>query len=1213
MGKWDAFTKRKSKTLLEDAPPAKKVRTSISRKGYKDVHAKRKSKYFDDIEAPQKSQSSSKKPSKPISKTLNSNRTQQNQKPQQRKQPSSIDSQNLQHRKKPKVDANKTTLKAAGSGGWFKSIIAENRQRQSMGRNEGSFKSNYNAYSKSKSSQKGLTNGKNQQLNSSAVGSQLSRSIEKRIPTRSKPIVKSENKSQLLSRNNKIAKSTPINTNKLKPSFQQSRKVRTESPIQPIDFSDFQEKHVPFFKKSILLSQDSTAPSVGLTQSQGSITPLQSQSLEAPKKRKSFTFGSSKKLPTLNSSQSGMKRKSIQNSMPQPPPKRKSFGRRTSNTEVPSKKTFGTTFRKPKILKEANPFSQGSKAFQTQTEYSQNRIRLTPFAKKSKPLPTLPATRPSMNNRETNVSKSSAFSSTQSERLNYFESLSPPKEKQKPAIKIPVRNDAYRHMFKKKRLSDSRRSTPLVQKCESPQLFSQSPVEPSKSGISFSDADFGSHLLLLNEKQRDAVKATENAISIVASPGSGKTRTLTTRIAYFIHNGIPPERIVGLTFTRAAAKEMEVRVQRLLGVGLMNDITICNFHQLSLRVLREEYASLGLKKDFQVMDTAGQRKKVKEAIAIVERKNQKIQVHGSDQSSSFADAVRCDASAQMQEDIMDEDLDANEWVRDKKQKLVSHFLNYIHRQKQTGVPAHECPDLYMQVYQTYNELMMQDHAIDFNDMVPLCRELFRVRKPILEKYQRRFRYFFVDEFQDVSAKQFGLLKLLLGNRNAGDEGYVTVCGDDDQSIYGWRGSLSHSFQVFMDSFPRKSREIILGQTYRSSEILVSAFSSLICRNKQRRSKKIWTQNESGTKIEIRCCSTDQMESRIITEQILTLRQEGIGWNEIAILGRTRWAIKDMNKILTEAGVPTGKGTMAQQFFRDEHISLLMDYMHMILQPHDSARFLSVINKPARGISNKSIQIIKDLQSKRNISAFDATQQVGNGAMKVTKKARENIKRFIFLFRKLRTFAATTNSMQSIVRKIIEEIKYMEFVKTVYVKKRKTMHKILKNIEKLNTFTEDYDRNHMRDNQLQNPGRNQRSIQENLQKNGLPMFLGGLGSFMQQEASQKEDKICINTIHQSKGREWEYVFIKGFNEGILPLNPPRKYPQQSSEEYSKVVASHFEEERRLAYVSLSRAKKQVYVSFHSNNQQQGPSVPSRFLDEIPKKFVVHQLARIDVAE
>ncbi len=626
----------------------------------------------------------------------------------------------------------------------------------------------------------------------------------------------------------------------------------------------------------------------------------------------------------------------------------------------------------------------------------------------------------------------------------------------------------------------------------------------------------------LNDKQREAVQTTEGPLLVLAGAGSGKTRVLTHRIAYLIQeNGVAPWNILALTFTNKAAGEMRERVGRLVGTGV-NDMWVMTFHSCCARILRSEIEALGYERTFVIYDDADQQSLLKKIIRDLNI-NEKM-FTPRELSSRISEAKN-------------HSLDALEFFRD----------SYANKE-------------IVRAYVAYQKQLKQCNALDFDDLLLLTLQLF-VRFPdVLEKYRRKFRYILVDEYQDTNLVQYHIVQML-----ASEHRNICVVGDDDQSIYGWRGADIRNILEFEKDFPGAA-VIRLEQNYRSTEVILNAANVVISNNRSRKKKELWTEKQGGEPIDVYEAMDERDEANRICNRILEGARYGERrYDDYAILYRTHAQSRVIEMYLQSYDIPyrVYGGT---SFFQRAEVKDIVAYLRLLQNSADDIAFLRVINVPRRGIGNTSIDALQAFATARTQPLLHAIMQLQEGD--IAKTAREKFLAFAEMLSNV-YLQFGVRSFPDVVEYLLEVIGYDAYLQADRKENYEARADIVKEfVGYIREFTESLDETKV---------------------DVLSAFLENVALFSAtDDVDEQNGRVSMMTLHSAKGLEFPFVFLCGLEDGLFPS-------MQSLYEPDKL-----EEERRLCYVGITRAREKLYLSFAKQRLLYGkitPALPSRFLTEL----------------
>src|SRR6266849_6127628 len=656
----------------------------------------------------------------------------------------------------------------------------------------------------------------------------------------------------------------------------------------------------------------------------------------------------------------------------------------------------------------------------------------------------------------------------------------------------------------------------------------------------------------LNEPQRRAVTTTQGPVLILAGPGSGKTRVITHRIAYLVqHEQVSPWHILAVTFTNKAAKEMRERLEKLVGVNESKEMMIGTFHAICARVLRIEadyLAPLGLNRSFVILDASDQTTLIKRA-------------------------------------IKDLDLDEKQYKPANMQALISRAKNDMQSPDQMAERAAKyTEEVAARIYKAYQKLMRANNSVDFDDLLLLTEQLWRHEPDVLRKYQRRWHYIHVDEFQDCNLPQYKLIRQL-GLGSGTEERYeglgnVCVVGDDDQMIYTWRGASSENVLRFERDFPQ-AKIILLEQNYRSTQTILDAAQNVVRRNRLRKDKSLWTALGQGEKIIVHQAYDEEDEGQFVGHEVqrLLARGEVKQRGDIAVMYRTNAQSRALEEQFMRLNIPY-KVIGSRKFYERKEIKDMLAYLRLLVNPYDDLSLQRVINVPNRKIGPKTLGELQHWANEQHISLYDAVQRVEEHPT-LGKAAKQSLAAFA--------------QLQLDFHHAMEELHLPELVDRVAersglgpdLREQPDGEERWSNVLELRRVAGDY--------------------AEIETHTALELFLenvalvGGADTVQTGEDGtliQEENRAAVTliTLHAAKGLEYPIVFIVGMDEGSLPHSRSVDKPEQ------------LEEERRLAYVGFTRAMRRLYLvrayrrSFFGESQV---TEPSRFLEDIPPRLVSTQ--------
>lgn len=642
----------------------------------------------------------------------------------------------------------------------------------------------------------------------------------------------------------------------------------------------------------------------------------------------------------------------------------------------------------------------------------------------------------------------------------------------------------------------------------------------------------------LNNRQLEAVSFLDGPLLIIAGAGSGKTRTITFRIANMLSRGIPQAEILALTFTNKAAKEMFYRIRELTGKKLSN-LTVSTFHAFGVKLLRRTIGHLGYKENFTIYDQT-------DKIALIYEVARQL---GYTREAADGYALSTLFSGVKTGRI--------EWDRSNSQHL--------------------------KLYEEYQSHLKVYNAVDFDDLIVLPYEILSKDRKLLEKIQDQYQYITVDEFQDTSAAQYRLLSLL-GKKHRN----VCVVGDDDQSIYSWRGANYENLQRFEKDFP-ELKEIKLEQNYRSTKTVLLAANGVIRNNRNRKEKKLWTGIEQDRPISIFYPDNEVKEAEFIADTIKQLHfREGISYRDIGILVRTNSLTGPIEEALLSGNIPymVSGGT---SFFQRKEVKDIISYLRVCANPDDDVNLLRIINTPRRGIGKKTIMQIRETADARGMSCYSAISALYHAAdSPLGEKTKKDIGDFFYLIETYRTRLLESRNLADTVRGLVDTVGYWSWLVQEYQDRDKLAKFKYRNLTMFTDMIERWEKD------------------PDTLEHGLYPFLNRITLITRDDIGEDdEDKVNLMTIHAAKGLEFFAVFLAGAEEGIIPHS-------RALEESE----ANIEEERRLFYVALTRAKNRLIITACINRRYANRVLecsPSPFLLEIPEDLVEYHEPRGPVEE
>ncbi|MCB9777178.1 MAG: UvrD-helicase domain-containing protein [Alphaproteobacteria bacterium] len=655
----------------------------------------------------------------------------------------------------------------------------------------------------------------------------------------------------------------------------------------------------------------------------------------------------------------------------------------------------------------------------------------------------------------------------------------------------------------------------------------------------------------LNPEQRRAAEHIDGPLLILAGAGSGKTRVLTHRIAWMLHKGVDPRSILAMTFTNKAAAEMKHRVAQLVG-DRAKRILVSTFHSACVRFLRQDIHHLGYPRSFNIYDT-------------------------DDQTRLFKEIAR------------DMRLDSKQWSPARLRSEVDQAKNKLWTPDDLAADRSRDPgDPVASVYARYQAALVTAGAVDFNDLLGLVERLWREHPAVLERYQRRFRYLMVDEYQDTNRAQYALIRLLM-KRPPGESQNVAVVGDDDQSIYAFRGADIRNILDFKKDFPGAT-VVRLEQNYRSTGNILAAAHGVVQHNPGRMDKQLWTAAGDGPRVRVIACDDEGAEAeRVVGELRRRVQQGAARWGDFAVIYRTNAASRPFENVLVRAGVPHVL-VGARKFYERREVRDLLSYLKLVLNPADELAWARIINVPRRGIGDKTVAGIRELGQQLGVPPLEATARwaaAGGGqARKAAARLCEQLAGW--------SEDAKTTSPGELVQRIAEQSGYAAALREEGTDEARSR---LENVEALCRAAEEpFDDAELFDDLFVEAAAV--DLEDPLVR--LTLFLDRVSLAGQDEDLPDDDdhgKVTLLTAHLAKGLEFPVVYTVGMVEGGFP-----HFRALEREE-------DLEEERRLVYVAFTRAQQQLVVTRPRRRLFPGrgyeSAQPSRFLGDIPPQVAEHE--------
>jgi len=639
----------------------------------------------------------------------------------------------------------------------------------------------------------------------------------------------------------------------------------------------------------------------------------------------------------------------------------------------------------------------------------------------------------------------------------------------------------------------------------------------------------------LNDAQRDAVASPPQPLLVLAGAGSGKTRVLTSRIAYLVEaHQVSPLSILAVTFTNKASREMRNRIENMLGIP-MGGMWIGTFHSLAHRLLRQHYKEAGLPQAFQILDSDDQLRMIKRSLKELA-------------------------------------LDEAYWPPKQLQWYINGHKEEGRRPNQVPQSNDAQQQTLLAVFSHYESLCQRFGLLDFSELLLRAYELLKNNEVLRERYQSRFQHVLVDEFQDTNAIQYSWLRLLVQKSHN-----LFAVGDDDQSIYGWRGARVENILQFEQDFPN-TKTIRLEQNYRSTTHILDAANAVIQNNGSRLGKNLWTAGEEGEPVKLYTAYNEQDEARFVIDQIRNWVNQGGLRNEVAILYRSNAQSRVFEEVLLNVGMPY-RVYGGLRFFERAEIKDALAYLRLCTRTDDDPSFERIVNTPTRGIGNKTVDAVREYARAHQISMWDATNQLITTSQ-LSSRAASALAVFVNLIQEIRSQIADQDLFQQI-EIMLDLTKLIEHFQKEKGEKGQAR---VENLQELITAARGFEVDETEDD--------------------LPPMASFLAHAALEagegQAEEWEDCVQLMSLHSAKGLEFPLVFLTGMEEGLFPH-------QRSLEEGS----GRLEEERRLCYVGMTRAMQQLWLSYAELRRLYGAekyTSPSRFLGEIPSELITEIRAK-----
>ena len=631
-----------------------------------------------------------------------------------------------------------------------------------------------------------------------------------------------------------------------------------------------------------------------------------------------------------------------------------------------------------------------------------------------------------------------------------------------------------------------------------------------------------SYLETLNKSQLEAVKNTEGPNLVLAGAGTGKTRVLTTRVAHIIDSKLAfPSQILCVTFTNKAAREMSERIQSLVSVRMDRMPWIGTFHSIGAKIIRNHAEVIGLKPSFTILDKDDQLSLIKQI-------------------------------------LKSENLDQSKYVPKYIQSRIDQWKNKALNPNDIKADSLDnmSDDKTLNIYKLYQQRLFQINCLDFGDLLLQCINLFK-NEDVLKRYSENFKYVLVDEYQDTNTAQYRWLKFLSSaNQN------ICCVGDDDQSIYSWRGAEIDNMLRFEKDFDN-TKTTRLEENYRSTNNILKSASSLISYNEARLGKELYSDQGNGDPVYIHLVNSSRDEATFVAQEIMKLRDETPDLNNIAVLVRAVFQSREIEEALIRYSVPY-RIIGGIRFYERAEIKDAISYLRVVYENQDDVAFERALMTPKRGIGEKSFNKIIEVSKNKRISLFQASKLIA-GTDEVNKKASSSLDEFTKVIERGISMIETTQYPE-ILKFLLDESGYMDMLKN---DKNVSAQTKIENIKELIIAMEDY--------------------------NSIEEFLEHISLVTSVDENNEDNKVSLMTLHAAKGLEYDFVFLPGWEEGLFP------HQKTIDESGNKGI----EEERRLAYVGITRARKTVNISTSMSRRFQNnwmPSLQSRFIEELDQDLV-----------
>ncbi len=624
----------------------------------------------------------------------------------------------------------------------------------------------------------------------------------------------------------------------------------------------------------------------------------------------------------------------------------------------------------------------------------------------------------------------------------------------------------------------------------------------------------------LNKNQKEAVLYNEGPLLVFAGAGSGKTKVITYKIAYLIEDmRVSPSRILAVTFTNKAANEMKERVERLLGKN-MRGLWIGTFHSICARILRREIPVLGYEKNFTILDE-------EDAVHVIKEATKEANF-----DTKYFDPKKV------------------------KNRISAIKRNLITAEEFAKMPHDYFESVVSSIYSRYEKILKENNALDFDDLIMLTVKLLKEHNDVAYYYTDKFKYILVDEYQDVNRSQYELLKILASKHKK-----ITVVGDDDQSIYSFRGADSNLIFKFQEDYPN-AKIVKLEENYRSPQEILDIANELISHNTERSGKTLFSSKRVPDSVHLYEAADQIDEARFVVKKIKEIRKyEGKHFSDFAILYRMNFQSRTFEEYLLEEGIPY-RIIGGVRFYSRAEIKDIMAYLSVVNNPRDDLSFKRIINVPPRKIGPATLKKVEDVKNEKGLTLYEALEYLVENE-KLSGSSARSLKQFYELIKDLKEDAKTM-SLRQLTEEIISKTHYYKYLSSKGLEGESRIENVKEFINVVSEFM------------------------KQSEDTSLTAFLTYLSLITDMDTAKEGDRVTLMTLHAAKGLEFPVVFLVGMEEGFLPHY--RAFESQKD----------LEEERRLCYVGITRAKEKVFFTYAYRRNRYGtyaPTKPSRFLSEI----------------